>query len=326
MKQGAFKSPAITRTIYAPDQPPSFLARWASRLALFFAAVLPVTFFLHRLFGLPTPVALNLAAACFAGAALVLVMGLIAGLDIWVTGRQGAARIVVATTVAAALLAIPLGLFIVSRNWPVLNDVTTDVKDPPSLGAAEKARAPGSNPVTYPAARFASLQQASYPDIKTLVIPRSSEETFELVLQAIGKLKMRSTYEAPPGEEPGAPGVVEIADQTLVFGFIDDVAIRIAGDEATSRIDVRSSSRYGKSDFGRNAERVRIILKEISGRLEASVPNADAALRAQRKKDAKAAVKQLREGGPESTAKRSKRDPSRSSTRRAPVRKASPQE
>lgn len=318
---------ASTRTIYAPDQPPSFLARWASRLAVFFAATLPVALILHRLMGLSTPIALNIAAACFAGAALVLVMSAIAGLDIWVTGRQGAARIVVATVVASALLAVPLGLYVASRKYPALNDVTTDLKDPPVMVGAAKVRSPGANPTAYPAVRFAELQRASYPDIKTLVVPRPAEETFEIVLQAIGKLKMRSAYEAPPDEEPGAPGVVEIADKTMVLGFTDDVVIRIAGDETQSRVDVRSSSRYGRSDFGRNADRVRSILREISGRLEASVPNPDAALRAQRKKDAKAAAAKLqKDGTPPSAARRSKQDPSRPGARREPARKASPQE
>lgn len=316
----------MTRTIYSPDQPPSFLARWASRLALFFAITLPIALFLHRVFGLATPITLNIAAACFAGAALVLVMSAIAGLDIWVTGRQGAARIVVATVVACALLTIPLGLYIVSRKHPMLNDVTTDVKDPPALIGAEKLRAKGSNPLTYPAARFAALQLASYPDIKTLVVPRPAEETFEIVLQAIGKLKMRSNYEAPPDEEPGAPGVVEVADKTMILGFTDDVVIRIAGDETQSRVDVRSASRYGRSDFGRNADRVRLILKEITGRLEASVPNADAALRAQRKAAAKAAAKAQKEADQPSAARKSKQAPSRSGTRREPARKESPQE
>jgi hypothetical protein len=316
----------MTRTIYAPDQPPSLLARWASRLALFFAAVLPIALFLHRLFGLPTPVALNIAAACFAGAALVVVMAFVAGLDIWVTGRQGAARVVVATMVASVILAIPAGLFVVSRNWPAINDITTDPKDPPDISDAEKLRGSGSNPTTYPADRFAALQQASYPDIKTLVVPRPAEETFELVLQAVAKLKMRSSYESPPNEEPGAAGVVEIVDRTMVFGFSDDVAIRITGDDSTSQVDVRSASRYGKSDFGRNAERVRSILKEIGNRLEASVPNPDAAQRAHRPKDPAAAVKRPRAGGPESAAKHSKQGPSRSGARRGPARKASPQE
>ena len=316
----------MTRTIYAPDQPPSFLARWSSRLALFFAVVMPIALFLHRLFGLPTPVALNIAAACFAGSALVLAMASVAGLDIWMTGRQGTARIVVATIVASAMLAIPLGVYFASRHWPALNDVTTDPIDPPDFSGLEKERGPGSNPIDYPKDRFAALQQASYPDIKTLNVPRSAEETFELVLQAIGKLKMRSAYEAPPDEEPGAPGVVEIADRTLIIGFTDDVAIRIAGDETSARVDVRSASRFGTSDFGRNAERVRSILREIGIRLEASIPTADAGLSAQRRKDVKPGLKRPRDGGPGSAERRSKRDPSRSSVRRVPARKASPQE
>jgi hypothetical protein len=317
---------SMTRTLYAPDQPPSFMARWASRLALFFAVVLPIALFLHRLFGLSTPVALNIAATCFVGAGLVLVMALIAGLDIWVTGRQGAARIVVATLVSLMLLAIPAGLFIVSRNWPAINDITTDMKNPPDMTDAQRARGPGSNSVTYPGEPFANLQQASYPDIKTLTVPRSAEETFELVLQAIGKLKMRSSYEAPPDEEPGAPGIVEVADRTMIFGFTDDVAIRITGDETTAKVDVRSSSRYGRSDFGRNADRVRSILREISNRLEASVPNPEAALRSKQKKDAARAVKPPRDGSPASAPRRSKAEPSRSGARHEPGRKASPQE
>jgi Protein of unknown function (DUF1499) len=316
-----------SRTIYAPDQPPLFLARWASRIALFCAVVLPIAIVMHRFVGLSTPIALNIAAACFAGAALVLAMAFVAGLDIWVTGRQGAARIVVATVVACALLTIPAGLFIVSRKYPVLNDVTTDVTDPPPLSGAVKLRNPGANPVTYPAGKFATLQQTSYPDIKTLVVPRPAEEAFEIVMQAIGKLKMRVGYDQPPQDD--TPGLVEVTDKTMVFGFVDDVVIRIASssdDEAHALIDVRSSSRYGTSDFGRNAQRVRAILREISGRLEASVPNPDAALRAQRKKDAKAASKMSKDGTPGATGRRSKQDPVRSGTRREPARKASPQE
>lgn len=317
----------MTRTIYAPDQPPSFLARWASRIAIFCAVVLPITAFLHRVFSLSTPIALNLALASFAGAALVLVMAAIAGLDIWVTGRQGAARVVVATVVAAAILTLPASLYIASRKFPMLNDVTTDVAAPPSLADAAKRRPAGANSTDYPGAKFAKLQQASYPDLKTLVVPRPAEETFELVLQAAAKLKMRPTYLVPPDEEPGAPGIVEIIDKTMVFGFADDIVIRIASDDLQSRVDVRSASRYGRSDFGRNAERVRAILREIIGRLEASVPNPEAAARAQKKLDAKtAAARRPRAGDPASAERPSKQGPSRSGTRREPARKASPQE
>ena len=316
---------AMTRVIYTPDQPPSFLARWGSRVALFSAVLLAITTVLHRLFTLSTPVALNIAASCFIAAALVMVMSAIAGLDIWVTGRQGASRVVVAAITALGLLAIPLSLYVLSRNWPPINDVTTDVNDPPEFVEANRLRASGSNPLAYSADRFAALQQASFPDLKTLNIPRSAEESFELVLQAVGKLKMRTSYEAPPDEEPGSPGIVEIADRTLILGFTDDIVVRITGDEVSSQVDVRSASRYGRYDFGRNAERVRAVLKEIAGRLEASVPNADAAERALRKKAANAAKGPQADGQP-SAARRKKQSPSQSVTRRAPARKTSPQE
>lgn len=305
----------MTRTIYAPDQPPSVLARWASRLAMFCLSALPIALFMHRLFGLPTPVMLNIAITCFAGAALALAMAVIAGLDIWVTGRQGAARVVVASAVSLGLLAVPAGLYLVSRSYPALNDVTTDVRAPPDFVAATNSRRAGSNSIAYQQ-KFAQRQIDSYPDIKTLAVPRGSEETFELVLQALTKLKLRADAEVPPDEETAAPGRIEFADSTLVLGFVDDVSIRIAGDDSNSRVDVRSASRYGRSDFGRNAERVRMILREISGRVDASVPN-PAALAAKRAKKAKAKAeeearakaKSSRGGSRASKVRRRKRRP-----------------
>ena len=69
-----------SRIYYAADQPPSFLAIWTSRLAVFAAAALVVTLVLHRTLLLSTEVAMTIAVAVFAGAALALVMAVIAGL------------------------------------------------------------------------------------------------------------------------------------------------------------------------------------------------------------------------------------------------------
>lgn len=301
----------MTRTFYAPDQPPSFLARWASRLALFFVFVLPIALFLHRLFGLPTPVALNVAAACFVGAAVALVMAAVAGLDIWVTGRQGAARVVVATLLSLALLAVPVGVYAVSRGYPTINDVSSDVRSPPTFITAQKERASGANSTIYKS-RFAELQLNSYPDIKTLVVPRGAEETYELVLQALSKLKLPPVTESAPDEETGAAGAIEFSDRTMVLGFTDDVVIRVAGDDTSSRVDVRSSSRYGRNDFGRNADRVRSILREISARVEASVPTADTLARARGKKSARERAKLSREKSRATKARQpQRRSPSR---------------
>lgn len=298
----------MTRTIYAPDQPPSFLARWASRLAIFCATAIPIALFMHRLFGLPTPVMMNIAIASIAGAALALAMAVIAGLDIWVTGRQGAARIVVASAISLALLAVPAAIYLMSRSYPRLNDITTDVRSPPAFVEAVKLRRPDSNPITY-RQRFAERQLDSYPDIKTLAVPRGAEETFELVLQALAKLKLRAAAEVPPDEDTGTEGRIEFADPTMVLGFVDDVSIRIAGNADAARVDVRSASRYGRSDFGRNAERVRTLLREISGRVDASVPKPKVADAKDKDDDAKAKAKASRAGSRGSKVRRRRRRP-----------------
>ncbi len=265
----------MAKAIYAADQPPSFLAGWSSRLAVFCLVLLIVTAFLHRLLSLPTAIALNIVAACFAGAVLALIMAVIAGLDVWFTGRQGAPRIVVGGTIALALLAVPGSLYILSRDHPPINDITTDTTNPPAFTAAAALRRDGSNPIAYPGAEFAGFQSRYYPDIKPMNVPRPAEEAYELVLQALAKLRYKVSRATPPDTAKGVPGSVELTDYTLVLGFGDDVAIRVASspsNDGASIVDVRSASQYGVYDFGHNVERVRIILREIVGRLEASVP------------------------------------------------------
>ena len=50
---------------------------------------------------------------------------------------------------------------------------------------------------------------------------------------------------------------IEASDRSRWFGFTDDIVIRIAPEGSSSSVDVRSSSRLGRSDFGVNAARIR---------------------------------------------------------------------
>lgn len=58
-------------------------------------------------------------------------------------------------------------------------------------------------------------------------------------------------------------GRIEAYGRTFWFGFTDDVVIRVAPEEAGSRIDVRSVSRVGRGDVGTNARRIRRFLAEV---------------------------------------------------------------
>jgi uncharacterized protein (DUF1499 family) len=51
----------------------------------------------------------------------------------------------------------------------------------------------------------------------------------------------------------------------LLFGFKDDIVVRVTPSGNGSRVDVRSLSRVGRSDFGVNANRVRKFLRQLAG-------------------------------------------------------------
>jgi uncharacterized protein (DUF1499 family) len=259
----------------APATPgPSFFARWTSRIALFSVGVLLTAMLLHRLLALPTPVAFNLAAVAFAGAALSLVLAVLATIEIWRSGRPGTSRIVFGTVVALALLLWPTVFLPSYERLPAINDVTTDPASPPTFVEAPKLRGPEANSTKYPRAEFAQAQLAAYPDIKPIRIDRSADDAFEIASDAVRRLKYDVVRQEGPDLNEGRPGMIEIVDRTLILGFYDDAVIRVSGDGKQSRIDVRSASRYGRHDLGRNAERVREILKEIVVRMESVVPAA----------------------------------------------------
>jgi uncharacterized protein (DUF1499 family) len=252
----------------------SFFARWTSRVAVFSAVLLATAVFLHRLFGLPTPIAENLTRVAFLGAALSLLMSVAAIAGIWRTGRPGTPRVVLAILVSVALIAWPLIFFPQYQSLPSINDVTTDLTNPPPFVEIARLRAPGANPVAYPGPAFARKQLAAYPDIKPIEIDRAADEVYELSVEAAKRLKMEVVRQEPPDLAAGRPGLIEIADRTLILGLYEDVAIRVAGSGQHARVDVRSASRYGGHDLGRNAARVRQILKEIVTVMESTVPAA----------------------------------------------------
>ena len=65
-------------------------------------------------------------------------------------------------------------------------------------------------------------------------------------------------------------GLIEAVDSSFWYGFKDDIIIRIEkliSDEI--KVDVRSASRIGKSDFGVNSMRI----KDFYQRLEFNLKN-----------------------------------------------------
>ena len=219
-------------------------ARWSSRFALFSVGLLLVTLVLHRFIALPTPLALNLFLVGLGGAGLAVLIGLAALARIWFTGHAGAGSAAVGLLLAAAGARRPAGL----RVGP-LRPAADQRRDhghgqlrPPSR--RWPSGPPGANATAYPGQPFADLQAKAYPDLRTLVLDRSVEEAFELVEEAVRRLRWRVVAEEPPtGGRTPRPASSRPPSRRCSSGFTDDIVIRIEGGRDARRASMPAPPR-----------------------------------------------------------------------------------
>lgn len=173
--------------------------------------------------------------------------------------------------IVMACIGIVAGVVVVYVPWqygrlrgviPPIHDITTDTDNPPAFVAAVKLRPAGSNTVAYEGPTLAGKQKAAYPDLASVKLGMPPADAFRRALDAAA---------AMPGwtvvDSDAATGRIEANQTSRWFRFTDDVVIRITADGAGSRIDVRSVSRVGRSDFGVNAARVRAYTAALSARV-----------------------------------------------------------
>lgn len=311
------------------EQHPTAASRWTLRMAAFSGLLVITAIVLHRLAGMATPIALTLMGSGLAGAALSLLLAAVALLQLWRRQGLGSAHVVGGIGVALAIFAWPAAYVPAFLRYPALVDVSTDTAAPPRFSAIGERRVGPANAAAYPGAGAAALQTKAYPDIRTFVIDRSAEEAFEFARDAVRRSRMQIVAEEPPGDAKGktVEGVIEAVDRTLVIGFYDDVVVRVRGDERQARVDIRSSSRYGRHDLGRNATRIRFLLKEIQARLDSTIPGTPAAARLARLRGRViqgALPRRAASGDRATTARQPGRVSARSDARREPEQKGQP--
>lgn len=189
------------------------------------------------------------------------VYGALATIVLAIFGIIGAARR--DTRMFTALMAMVLAF--VSTGWmaglawkasrvPAIHDVTTDTLQPPPFMAVLPLRERTANPVEYGGPDVAAKQQKAFPDIVPLALPLPPGRAFDRALAAARQMGWDLVASDPAG------GRIEAIDTTFWFGFKDDVVIRVTAQPGGSRVDVRSLSRVGAGDIGRNAARIRAYL------------------------------------------------------------------
>lgn len=167
----------------------------------------------------------------------------------------------VATGISAvfAIIAVglPLSLLSKAKSVPPIHDISTDLINPPEFVAIAVLRANAPNKAGYAGAETAQQQRESYPDLSTQRYAKSFDVLFSTAQASVHELG----WELVNADK--SQGIIEATDTTNWFGFKDDVVIRVRAVGETSVMDIRSKSRVGKSDLGKNAERIHALIKHI---------------------------------------------------------------
>ncbi|KUJ79187.1 DUF1499 domain-containing protein [Microbulbifer flavimaris] len=195
------------------------------------------------------------------GVALISILVFIWGL----VKRHASARQAAMWGTLLGLLPVAVPLLTVGPDnfkVPPIHDISTDLKNPPEYRAVVSLRDPGDNSVAYDGEEVAKQQREAdiYADIQPLMLKVPVEQATEMAARVAEELGWRIV------DRDDKSGHLEAVDRTLLLGFSDDVVVRVTATEDGSRVDVRSSSRVGLSDLGKNAERIREFLSDLEAR------------------------------------------------------------
>jgi uncharacterized protein (DUF1499 family) len=179
-----------------------------------------------------------------------------------IAARATGARLAWATALTGLVLSLavagpPLWLWWQADRLPRIHDVSTDTDDPPRFVAVLPLRKDARNSTDY-SVEAAAQQKRGYPDLVPLQLDVAPAKALLLAERAARAMGWDVVAVAP------ADLRIEATDTTLLFGFRDDVVIRVTASGGGSRVDVRSLSRVGGSDFGTNAKRIRSFLQQLS--------------------------------------------------------------
>lgn len=111
----------------------------------------------------------------------------------------------------------------------------------------------------------ATTAGSAWPERRPMAVAQSPEETFNAVRETLRALGWQVTAMRHGGHRLAA------VERTPLLGFRDDVIVRVeAGEESGgSIVYLRSASRVGQADFGRNTARIIAFREALHNTLNA---------------------------------------------------------
>ena len=138
-----------------------------------------------------------------------------------------------------------------------INDISTDTANPPKFVAVVPLRPERANPVEYAGRSAAAAQAAQFPEIKPINSSLSKQAAFSRALEIAEGNGWQIVA------QDSNSGVIEAIASTFFFQYKDDVVIRVTENGSSSIVDIRSHSRIGRADRGKNAERVNDFIADF---------------------------------------------------------------
>ena len=251
------------------DEPLSQAAVWSLRLSVFALAVAAVAVAVTRFQLVDVPAGLAVFGSAILLDCVALLLAGTAAAIIWRTGRRGLSQMFGGIVLSLALLSVPGYLAVQSLRLPVLNDISTDIADPPQFSLSKRATEArnGRNPRARATAER-QQQRAAYPGVQPILLELEGDDAYQLILRAVQALGWKIIDQSAPGGRAGL-GHIDAVARTLVMGFPDDITIRVQPLAGQTKIDVRSVSRFGRNDFGVNARRIERFAEELQTQLDA---------------------------------------------------------
>jgi uncharacterized protein (DUF1499 family) len=192
------------------------------------------------------------------GLVALILAAILASLQRRTSTQRWPATVLIAAIVGALTFAIPYAMLRSAKRAPAIHDISTDTANPPRFVAVVPLRAGAPNSVVYAGEATASRQHAAYPDIQPVTLGVPPEQAYRRALDVARNMGWHIDASVP------AEGRIEATDTTRWFGFKDDIVIRVSPAGTGSRIAVRSESRLGEGDLGKNARRIRAYLRKVN--------------------------------------------------------------
>jgi uncharacterized protein (DUF1499 family) len=177
--------------------------------------------------------------------------------------RHSRFALLVAFLSGVVLVYVPAHYALRRTLVPAIHDITTDPDNPPPFRAVLAARTnQHASSVEDRRPQLTQLQKMAYPDLVPLRSALSAEKSFDEALRVAQAMPGWTIVAADRNA-----GRIEASEQSRWFRFTDDIVIRVVSDDVGSRIDMRSTSRLGTSDYGVNAARIRAYMGALRGRI-----------------------------------------------------------